>query len=264
MANIIVSCNRAVRFGARCRGDATANGRCVEHLTVEAPRAPAPDVVLVKFTLPPQVAGVAANLFRDVPRMRDEIEKSHEAVAKAAGLQFKGIRAVEKDDPGDSGTPVFGRPGLKDVTLAPLREELERAGFALANVHTFANKTGKQVLVLGYHIGGEPVALRADQQAFISRSWAMDWGFAHVWANVPEMEACASDGITRFKYLVIEDRGGNLLIQVTNPRGMESAEIAKSEIRYSRMTCLHTVNVGGPSKGFEDILEFADGLWGVM
>lgn len=257
---ILMACNRAVRFGARCPENAVAGGKCAEHQKSGTPRAPVPDVVLVKFTLPPSVASVAAQLFRDVPRMTDMVEKSHENLARAVGLQFKGKWRAE-DKPGDSGIPVFRGDGnsVRDVSIAPLRSELERMGFVLANVHTFQKPDGKQVLVLGYHMWGEPVALRGDQQEFIGRSWTRAWGFCAVWANIPEMVASA--GEVQFKYIVLEDRGDKLLIQVTKPRVDETAEVAKKEITESHLECLHTVNLGGQSNAAKTTLVYADGLW---
>lgn len=254
------ACDRQVQFGARCREEATANGRCAEHQQGNAPRALEPDVILVKFKLFGAALHSAAGLFRYVPRMGEIIEASHEAVAKTVGLQFKGLRQTDKGS-GDSGTAVFGKQGLKGVSLTQLK--LEDAGFALADIHTFEKPDGSGMLVLGYykyHTDVKPVALRKDQKAFIDRSLSMNWGNCHVWANIPQYTA-EVQGV-RFRFLITEDRGDKLLIQVTRPKMDEVAEVSKKEIGAYRLETIHTVNLYGHADR-DFMLHYAEGLWDV-
>ncbi len=253
------TCDRQVQFGVRCREDAESDGKCVLHQAMGAPRASEPTVVLMKFKLFGSALHAAAGLFKYVPRMAEDIESAHELVAKAAGLQFRGVRATDKG-PGDSGTPVFGKQGLKDVAVASLRQELVDEGFVLADVHVFEKLDGSGMLVLGYHKHGKPTKLDNDQQKFIDRSWAMNWSHCHVWANIPQQVAVA-DGV-RFKFMLLGVQGAQLLIQVTRPRMEETALVSKKDIKLEGTETVHTVNLVGPSSKSPIVpLAYAGGLW---
>lgn len=141
MATVQMACRAAMAGGrARCR-----NMNCAVH-GPDAPKAPRPDVVLVKFNLNEaldkafDLAGVHDHN-RTIER-GNELGAQHEAQAKALGRDATHIREVRgenvaqlaKPEAADSGSPVFGIKGLLGgVNLTEVRAELEAAGLRLTS-----------------------------------------------------------------------------------------------------------------------------------
>lgn len=135
----LTACRAAVGEGiARCRAMARPGSHgCFNHPS-GFPKAPRPEVVLLKVNLGRRWAEDVERVFGDeVPLLERSPERAarlaseHEAVATSLRRNFMALRR----EVGDSGSPVFGPSGLERVSLLGLRQELGRAGFVLSGVH---------------------------------------------------------------------------------------------------------------------------------
>lgn len=137
------ACTAAVRGIARCR-----NAVPCPHHTSGALQAPRPDAIFLKVNLNPKWdqrfadAGIAR---RDRSMGRAGLlSAKHKAAAEVLGRnpytireQREGVRPIEPEAV-DSGCPVFGKMGLSGVSILPLAEELEKAGYNLSGAHRLA------------------------------------------------------------------------------------------------------------------------------
>lgn len=264
-----IKCDRqaASALGGRCRNGAAENGRCTSVLTHKdgtAPRADAPDVVLVKPKLVGRALFAAMNTFPVVLRVAEErFAEAHELVATMAGRRFDKYRPG-----GDSGTPVFDqKKGLQAPDVSTLQTELAKAGFVLADVHCWKREQpgmDEGFLVLGYRRGGAPVSLTEQQKRFVVTSYNLvPWGEAHVWANIPEYWGEYKGA--RFKFLLIEEKDGILKIVATKPKMDTVWSIERAAFTSIMREVLHTVNLRGrvPTGVQKQALVYNDGLWGI-
>lgn len=262
-----MACDRKVEFGGRCRNTAEpTTGRCIEILSHKEGTAAVvdpPTTILAKFKLFGGALVAAMKLFRSVPRFENDCEKEHELAAKIAGRQFKGVRA--DGERGDSGTPVFRKEGLVNPDTFTLVEELATNGFALADVHCFSRDPGQGFLVLGYYkqnTDRKPLALNSDQRGFINYFWTRQWGRAHIWSNIPQHVGVIER--SRFKFIILDERDGELLAHITRPLIEEAYWIPRVDFERIDEELVHTVNFTGKS-GPEPShnLVYREGLWGV-
>ncbi len=262
---IWVTCDRqaVTAFGGRCRNQAGPNGKCVSvasHKDGTAPRADSPDVVLVKPKLHGSTLKAAMAFFPTVLRNEEMFSEANELKATMAGRAFH-IRPGA----GDSGTAIFGKNiGLKECSASGLPTEIKKAGFTLDNVHCWEQMregvpTGAGFLVLGHRKGGKEVTLDEDQQAFIRRSFDLNWGTVHVWDNIPEFVGVM--GKHTFKFLILKEEDERLLIIATRPKMDEPWWVERAEFTSFRREILHTVNLMERANR-SMVLRYNDGLWG--
>lgn len=265
-----MACDRKVEFGGRCRNMADpVTGRCIEissHKEGTAGVVDEPTVILVKFPLFGGALDAAVRYFRDIPRFEDDCEKEHELAAKITGRQFKGVRASGKR--GDSGTPVFGKDGVPNPNQSALATELGKNNFVLADVHCFSREPGQGFLVLGYYRGDadrRQLTLNPHQKGFIDRSWQHQWGRGrvHVWANTPQHVGIIEG--SRFKFMILDERDGELLARFTKPLIEDAYWIPRSDFEWMVEESVHTVNftTGKAGLGPSNKLVYRSGLWGI-
>ncbi len=167
---------------ARCRNTASREGRCHEHPATVL--APAPDVVLMKFSINERratelsAAGVST---RDVNWQ--ERDQKHVAHAQAHDRQAHRYREVA-----DSGVPVFGPDGLRDVGIGRAYQEINQE-YGLRDVHLLPHRNGRMfVLVLTFEKSG--ASTTPSTEAAVLLAWILNstYGFVHVWANPPQAD----------------------------------------------------------------------------
>jgi len=188
------ACVAATQEGARCRNFVEKAGEmCESHQKLKAQGkevrlAPSPDTILVKFNINPNWAQKfeQAGIPRRFP---DEVLLEEKHIAQA--------REVDRDpyrfrDIADSGVPIFGEEGISDVSIFELIQELQENGYEPAGVHIRTRRQKKfDVLVIpfvhGESEGNSVIPKKALEllQEFLRLSC---WGFAHVWANPPDVQ----------------------------------------------------------------------------
>lgn len=263
-----VACDRKEEglLGGRCRNEAGEKGTCIvvsSHKDGTAAVADKPTTILIKFMLFGNVLAVATHLFREIFRFEEECENEHALVAALAKRQFKGVRAT--GERGDSGTSIFGKGGLTSPDPTTLAKELDENGFTFADIHCFSREPGKGFLVLGYYkqlTDRKPLVLNPDQQVFVQRSWQKQWGKVHVYANIPYYTGVIQG--SRFKFTILDERDGEILIHVTKPLMEDAYWIPRKDFERMDKEILHTVNfTGKPSQGPSNKLAYRFGLWGI-
>lgn len=171
-------------LNVRCRNRATQGCFCAEHAENNAP-APAPQLVLVKckvnerLTRRLEEAGI-----RWQERDEQRLDAEHAKMAEATRRDPTAIR--EKPD---SGTPVFGQDGAKNVRINGLIEQLEAANLQIKDVHLFWS--GRQDDRMNTLVFVMSTPDDADQSGLIDEVvvaaadvlTTASWEHCHVWAN---------------------------------------------------------------------------------
>lgn len=187
------ACTAGVKGGrARCRN---AEGNCPIHDGKRVSPAPRPTTVLVKADLTPAQADALER--QGVKVYRPDTQRAAERAAHHAGVAESLGRNPQAVRPGvvDSGSPVFGRGGLKFVTLAGIFDELAAAGFSAVGVSLKPRGPKPTQLVLSLRKGAKDgSAVSPDIRQF----FAGTFNTVHVWANpvddgkVPHTVNCTS------------------------------------------------------------------------
>ncbi len=168
---------------ARCRNAATKEGRCHEHPA--AALAPAPDVVLVKFSVNLRRAEELVEVGIPVREVNwQERDRSHVAHAEAHDRQSHRYR----ENVADSGVPVFGTEGIADVAIARAYRELNQE-YGLRDVHLLPHRNNRMfVLVLVFEKGAATISPSTEAAVLLARILNSTYGFVHVWVNPPQAD----------------------------------------------------------------------------
>jgi hypothetical protein len=116
------------------------------------------------------------------------LNQKHADAAAAIGRRADSYRPTP-----DSGVPVFGKEGAKNVFLSGLWSELTGAGFVPAQAHVLKSggqgQSGYTMLTLVVEMtrgqSEEAPEITNGVTSVIADLLASTWGFAHVWANPP-------------------------------------------------------------------------------
>jgi|SRR3989344_3716067 len=182
------ACKAATKGNARCRNLLDAPGFCATHPEATSAVSEQPDVVLYKTNVNRNWSRKLKEL--GVPLKQSDFEKREQQhVAHAIKHGREPFRFRGKDQPADSGVPVFGKDGLQEVSLYELLQELTTI-YNVVDIHLRPTKPGgnqnMEVLVVSFSDGEE---LNTNTDAFqeLMRFLASScWGYCHVWANPPQ------------------------------------------------------------------------------
>lgn len=185
------ACTAGVQGGvARCRNLIVTDDFCAVH--PESPKAPRPDVVLVKINLNNRWddafgrAGIP-KLDRS-PERAAKLAVEHRERAERLGRDAFAIREAREgqrpSDPeaADSGCPVFGKNGIQSVDIRGLVTELRTVGFRITGFHRLARNWKPPVrLVMQFTMTGEP--LNQFPWDLFRELTVICFGQVDVWAN---------------------------------------------------------------------------------
>lgn len=168
----------------RCRNRATHGCFCAEHAQSNV-SAPAPQLVLVKCKVNQRLSERLENAgIRWQERDEKKLDAEHAKMAEATRRDPTAIR-----DKPDSGTPVFGPDGAKNVQINGLIEQLEAGNLRIKDVHLFwsgkpEDRMNTLVFALTTHDDAnqsnlEPEVVVAAAEVLTSASWE----HCHVWVN---------------------------------------------------------------------------------
>ena len=182
------ACKAATRGNARCRNMVSdLGGLCSTHSEVPSlVVSDQPDVVLYKTNVNKNWSKRLKELGVQLKNPDFEAkEKKHIDHAKRFGrepFKFRGEIA-------DSGVPVFGKDGLKEVSLYELLQELSTI-YNVVDIHLRPTKPGgnphMEVLVVSFSDGEEFVGNTDAFQELMRFLASSCWGHVHVWANPPQ------------------------------------------------------------------------------
>jgi hypothetical protein len=152
------------------------------------PRAPKPHTILLKANIRLttwagqfELAGVRWEDYNV-----DEKEKKHVEHAEAVGRQAYAVRK----DVADSGTQVFGKDGLHNVSMSTLIRELVLI-YQKVDIHLRRRRDGDPqmgVLVVSFSNEGEATNNAAALALFLKFMDQSAWEHAHIWANPPQLD----------------------------------------------------------------------------
>ncbi|MDA1335188.1 MAG: hypothetical protein O2794_04250 [bacterium] len=141
-----------------------------------------PDKILLRLQIPEREAN---DLIQNagipyVPRDFEAQDEKNKAEAERLGVDFKKFRSE-----GGSGTPVFGRSGLKTgISIRPMLDELGESGFTTVNYHIEPSQKPSMfyiVIVFSSDSDEEAIGLheRLGDYAYSG------WRYAHPWVHAP-------------------------------------------------------------------------------
>ena len=182
------ACRAATKGNARCRNLLDAPGFCAMHPQETAVLSDQPDVVLYKTNVnkkwSARMKELGVSLKQPDFEKREQQHVAHAIKHGRAPFRFRG-----KDQPADSGVPVFGQDGLTMVSLYDLLKELAET-YNLVDIHLRPTKPGgnqnMEVLVVSFSEGDESNANTDAFQELLGFLASSCWGYCHVWANPPQ------------------------------------------------------------------------------
>jgi hypothetical protein len=88
----------------------------------------------------------------------------------------------------DSGVPVFGKDGARDISITGLFGELRRYGYSPTGVHirTRGDKKSNVLVIPFVQPGSGQSAVAISTMGLIEEFSSASWGFVHVWINPPQ------------------------------------------------------------------------------
>lgn len=181
------ACKAATERGARCRNWAEGeNGFCSFHKgRKDVEIAPRPDTVLYKFNL--NESWSKKLLALGVPEKHPDFEaKEHKHIQHAQQYDRDAFRY--RKDVADSGVPVFGKDGLRNVSMYEVLKELA-AVYEVVDIHIRPRRDGNRwmnVLVVSFSHGEKFISSDNAFQELLSFLSSSCWGYVHVWANPPQ------------------------------------------------------------------------------
>lgn len=184
------ACTGGTEFQGRCRNQATGeNQRCNQH--PDTLRAPKPTGVSFKLQIPRQRSQVLEEA--GIPRFKmDFVGREEREISQA---KSEGREAYRYRDVADSGTAVFGKPGLVSVrlgmagspTLGSIQLLQELDGFSISNVDLMARRDGEmdhlRILLEQGVVDSFHLTHRAQEE--LRKLLTSTWQYCHVWANPP-------------------------------------------------------------------------------
>ena len=175
------ACKADLGDKGRCRHTAQENGFCAQHQS-GAKVVDQADVVLVKANVNKHWADrFMTNGVKVVNHNPAKQNTEHAKQAIAIGRNPYGARRERNF--ADSGTPVFGREGAKNVGTGSIFEELLAAGYHTTDVHMYQKKDGHgYVLVLNFCKKGDEIVVSPTVMSFLMSCW----GQVDLWANPPK------------------------------------------------------------------------------
>jgi hypothetical protein len=147
---------------------------------MDSERVGLPDLVLVKCFISSQYTSdlLDAGVHYTEKKNRKVIDHQHAEQARAIGRDPDQYRKVP-----DSGVPIFGKDGLKNVGILSMLGELGEVGYRVTACHIEPGRDqNKDVIVLAFGRDGEEVQLPHELTMFIG---ANSWSVGHIWANPP-------------------------------------------------------------------------------
>ena len=140
------------------------------------------DIVLLKFNINPSRKGklLKAGINQKNPD-EQSIELKHILDAVSVGrnpYQFRTSKA-------DSGFPVFGESGIKNVSLLPFLKHLKHEGFHMGSPHIRKRNEKFDSLVIPFSEEKGELSDSAKKQ--VMELLNSSWEFVHIWTN-PQRE----------------------------------------------------------------------------
>ena len=184
------ACVAATQGGGRCRRRAERNGLCVHHQArVEEGKrvriAPVPTTIIFSFRLNARRAEELERAGIERRKITREQEEEREARHIAQAKQH-GRRPYAFREKADSGTPIFGKDGVRDVGINPTISEIQKAGYSLTQIFLEVKEEPMKRLLVYFEKGGKPYEGSSSLWRALFFVLSVGWGYCHVWANPPQ------------------------------------------------------------------------------
>lgn len=181
--DVLTACRGRNGNGSRCRHIVEGYGTCPQHVGGEL--VGPPGLILLKDRINRKKVEVLEKAgVREKKRDEEKLDAKHVAEAESLDRQPQAYR-----DKADSGVPVFGKDGAKDVMVEDVWATLERVGYTATDAHFYRQdkdaQSGMATLVVEFMLGehdeiDDKVAVACEASFKGKRK------FVHVWSNPPK------------------------------------------------------------------------------